>query len=145
MLLTNKLALRHENLLQPSLMFASKVCVGSTLRMETLCVDVKAHKGQPECCEDFKNVQHWHRKSMPISFSFFQMMLQTNKLSLLYENLLQPSLMFASMVWVDSTLRMETLVVAYKGQKERHEYLKIFNIDIKSQWQFLLFVSRLIS
>jgi hypothetical protein len=69
-LLTNKLALLHENLLQPSLMFANKVCVGSTLRMEAMYVAIKAHKGQPECCEDFKNVQHWHLKSMPIFSSF---------------------------------------------------------------------------
>ncbi len=67
-LLTNKLALLHENLLQPSLMFASKAWVDSTLRMEALYVAEKAHNGQPECCEDFKNVQHEHQNSMPIFF-----------------------------------------------------------------------------
>ncbi len=71
MLLTNELAFVHKNLLQPSLMFASKVRVGYNLKMEALYSAVKAHKRQPECCEDFKNVQHEHQKSMPIFFLCF--------------------------------------------------------------------------
>jgi hypothetical protein len=118
--LTNKLALLHENLLQPSLMFANKVCVGSTLRMETLCVAVKAHKGQPECCEDFKNVQCWHQM-LKLFFSSSSLTRLTNKLALLHENLLLPCLMFVIKDRVGYNLRMEAMYVAIKAHKGQPE------------------------
>jgi hypothetical protein len=125
-LLTNKLALVHENLLQPSLMFASKVRVGYNLRMEAMYVAIKAHKRQPECCEDFKNVQHWHQKTLPISFSLFPLTLLTNKLACLHENLLQPSLMFANKVCVGYNLKMEALYMAVKPHKVKPECCEDF-------------------